>query len=112
MSTGEFVPKCLEFPPRPSDEYDPAPSRKFTRHFGSFSLVSVNGLILTPQKAEKFVLTESDLVPKRFITLTFTEQLGETNVCFAMKTLNPSKDFFPFGKINASVRRNGSSLKL
>ena len=43
MSTGELVPKCpLEFPPRPSDEYDSAPSRKFTRHFGSFSLVSVN----------------------------------------------------------------------
>ena len=43
MSTGDFVPKCpLEFPPRPSDKYDSAPSRKFTGHFGSFSLVSVN----------------------------------------------------------------------
>ena len=43
LSTGEFVPKCpLEFPPRPSAEYDSAPSRKFTPHFGSVSLVSVN----------------------------------------------------------------------
>ena len=67
---------------------------------------------MTPDKAAKFALTESDLVPKRFITLTFTEQLGEINVCFAMKTLNPSKDFFPFGKINASIRRYGSSSKL
>ena len=31
-----------EFPTRQSDEYDSAPSRKYTAHFGPFSPVSVN----------------------------------------------------------------------
>ena len=30
------------FPPRPSDEYDSAPSRNYTAHFGPLSPVSVN----------------------------------------------------------------------
>ena len=48
-STGEFGPKCAQrhhaiyftkFPTRPSDEYDSAPSRKYTAHFVPFSPVS------------------------------------------------------------------------
>ena len=34
----------VEFPTRPSDEYDSAPSRKYTAHFVPCSPVSVNNL--------------------------------------------------------------------
>ena len=54
LSTGEFEPKCAprhhaiyfsssqKIITHPKDEYDSAPGRKYTAHFGSFSLVSVN----------------------------------------------------------------------
>ena len=59
LSTGEFGPKCaqryhaiyfsssqkiIQF------EYDSAPGRKYTAHFGSFSPASVKGVVLKPRK--------------------------------------------------------------
>ena len=54
LSAGEFEPKCAQrhhaiyfsssqkIITHPKDEYDSAPGRKYTAHFGSFSPVSVD----------------------------------------------------------------------